>query len=83
MRLSVTGASGFIGGSIAAEPVRQGHQIRWLIRSAEKAEACEAFGVVPVHGTLADHDLLADEAALPTRLSTPLAAMIAMPSTSF
>lgn len=62
MRLFVTGASGFIGGSVAAEAVRQGHQVRGLVRSAEKAAACEAFGIVPVHGTLADHDLLAEEA---------------------
>ncbi|HEY9214948.1 MAG TPA: NAD-dependent epimerase/dehydratase family protein [Ancylobacter sp.] len=61
MRLFVTGASGFIGGSFAAEAVRRGHQVRGLVRSAEKAEACEAFGIVPVYGTLADHDLLADE----------------------
>jgi nucleoside-diphosphate-sugar epimerase len=63
MRLFVTGASGFIGGSFAAEAVRRGHQVRGLIRSTEKAAACEAFGIVPVHGTLADHDLLADEAS--------------------
>jgi nucleoside-diphosphate-sugar epimerase len=63
MRLFVTGASGFIGGSFAAEAVRRGHQVRGLIRAAEKAAACEAFGIVPVHGTLADHDLLADEAS--------------------
>jgi nucleoside-diphosphate-sugar epimerase len=34
-----------------------------LVRSAEKARACEAFGIVPVHGDLADHDLLASEAS--------------------
>lgn len=62
MRLFVTGASGFIGGSVAAEAVRRGHQVRGLVRSAEKAAACEACGIVPVHGTLADLDLLADEA---------------------
>jgi nucleoside-diphosphate-sugar epimerase len=32
------------------------------VRSSQKAEACGAFGIVPVHGTLADHDLLAAEA---------------------
>ena len=58
----MTGASGFIGGSLAAEAIRRGHEVRGLVRSVEKAEACEAFGIVPVHGTLADHDLLADEA---------------------
>jgi nucleoside-diphosphate-sugar epimerase len=62
MRIFVTGASGFIGGSFAAEAVRRGHQVRGLVRSDEKARACAAFGIVPVHGTLADHDLLAEEA---------------------
>jgi nucleoside-diphosphate-sugar epimerase len=62
MKLFVTGASGFIGGSIAAEAVRRGHQVRGLVRSPEKAAACAAFGIVPVHGSLADHGLLAEEA---------------------
>ncbi|RYG97116.1 MAG: NAD-dependent epimerase/dehydratase family protein [Alphaproteobacteria bacterium] len=63
MRIFVTGASGFIGGSFAAEAVRRGHDVRGLVRSPEKAQACEKFGIVPVHGTLADHDLLASEAS--------------------
>lgn len=62
MRIFVTGASGFIGGSVAAEAVRRGHQVRGLVRSAEKARACDAFGIVPVNGSLADHDLLVEEA---------------------
>lgn len=63
MRIFVTGASGFIGGSFAAEAVRRGHEVRGLVRSPEKAQACAAFGIVPVHGDLADHDLLASEAS--------------------
>jgi nucleoside-diphosphate-sugar epimerase len=62
VKIFVTGASGFIGGSFAAEAVRRGHEVRGLVRSAEKAQDCAAFGIVPVHGTLADHDLLASEA---------------------
>lgn len=62
MKIFVTGASGFIGGSFAAEAVRRGHQVRGLVRSSEKAQACAAFGIVPVLGTLADHDLLGSEA---------------------
>jgi nucleoside-diphosphate-sugar epimerase len=62
VKIFVTGASGFIGGSFAAEAVRRGHEVRGLVRSVEKARLCEAFGIVPVHGTLADHDLLAEEA---------------------
>jgi nucleoside-diphosphate-sugar epimerase len=62
MRIFVTGASGFIGGSFAAVARRRGHEIHGLVRSADKARACEAFGVIPVLGTLADHDLLMDQA---------------------
>lgn len=62
MKLFVTGASGFIGGSVAAQAARRGHQVRGLVRSNEKAALCEAFGIVPVHGTLDDHDLLTREA---------------------
>jgi nucleoside-diphosphate-sugar epimerase len=63
VKIFLTGASGFIGGSFAAEAVRRGHEVRGLVRSQQKALACEAFGIVPVHGTLADHDLLAAEAS--------------------
>lgn len=63
MKIFVTGASGFIGGSFAAEAVRRGHEVRGLVRSPEKAQACETFGIIPVHGNLADHDLLASEAS--------------------
>lgn len=41
-------------------PLRQA--IRGLVRSEEKASACEALGIIPVRGTLADLDLLAEEA---------------------
>lgn len=62
MKLFVTGATGFIGGSFAAEAVRRGHQVRGLVRSADKISACEAFGITPVQGSLSDHDLLTEEA---------------------
>ncbi|RWR05764.1 NAD-dependent epimerase/dehydratase family protein [Paenirhodobacter populi] len=64
MKIFVTGASGFIGGSVAAQAVRRGHEVRGLVRSPEKAQACAAFGIVPVHGILADHELLVAEASV-------------------
>ena len=42
MKIFVTGAGGFIGGSIAARLVRAGHQVRGLIRTPEQARRIEA-----------------------------------------
>ena len=63
MKLFLTGASGYIGGSIAARLVAQGHTVRGLIRDETKVEALRACGIEPVIGTLDDHDVLAREAS--------------------
>lgn len=62
MRIFVTGASGYIGGSVAALLAGKGHEIRGLVRSPVKAGAVRAKGIVPVIGTLDDRDLLIAEA---------------------
>ncbi|EJL36864.1 nucleoside-diphosphate-sugar epimerase [Caulobacter sp. AP07] len=62
MKIFVTGASGFIGGSVAARLVQAGHEVRGLIRDAAKAADLRAHGIEPVVGTLDDHDLLTREA---------------------
>ena len=49
MRVFVTGASGYIGGSVAAALLAAGHKVVGLVRSAQKAEQVRAFGA-----TLAD-----------------------------
>ena len=60
MRIFVTGASGYIGGSVAAALAADGHAVRGLVRSDAKAVA--AHGIAPVIGTLDDTDLLQTEA---------------------
>src|SRR5947207_5417553 len=58
MKIFCTGASGYIGGSVAAHLVAAGHQVMGLVRSAEKADAVRAFGIEPVMGTLDDAQIL-------------------------
>lgn len=59
MKIFCTGASGYIGGSVAARLAASGHKVTGLVRSAEKADAIRAFGIEPVMGTLDDADVLA------------------------
>jgi nucleoside-diphosphate-sugar epimerase len=58
----ITGATGFIGGSIAVRLVEQGHEVSGLTRKAESAATLEDLGIVPVIGTLDERDLLMREA---------------------
>jgi len=62
MKIFVTGAAGFIGGSIAAGLLKADHQITGLVRSAEQARALEQLGIATRVGTLDDRELLIVEA---------------------
>ncbi|MEA3091820.1 MAG: hypothetical protein QOJ04_3162, partial [Caballeronia sp.] len=62
MKIFVTGAAGFIGGSIAARLVRDGHQVSGLIRRPEQADELTALGIEPVIGSLDDRELLIAQA---------------------
>jgi nucleoside-diphosphate-sugar epimerase len=59
MKIFCTGASGYIGGSVAAQLAAAGHQVTGLVRSGDKADAVRAFGIEPVMGTLDDAAVLA------------------------
>jgi nucleoside-diphosphate-sugar epimerase len=59
MKVFVTGASGYIGGSVAAALLAAGHSVTGLVRSQERAAAVRARSIEPVIGTLADAALLA------------------------
>ena len=52
-RIFVTGATGYIGGAVAARLARQGHTVFGLTRHSESAKALTADGVTPVVGDLA------------------------------
>jgi nucleoside-diphosphate-sugar epimerase len=59
MKVFVTGASGYIGGSVAAALRGAGHRVIGLVRSAQKAQQVQALGTETVSGTLDDGALLA------------------------
>ncbi|MDO8767642.1 MAG: NmrA family NAD(P)-binding protein [Burkholderiaceae bacterium] len=62
MNLFITGGTGYIGGSVAAKLVAQGHHVRGLVRTRTKADALAASGIEPVLSDLDDDELLAREA---------------------
>lgn len=62
MKIFITGANGYIGGSVAHRLLADGHQIRGLVRRSDVAEKLAASGITPVLGTLDDSDVLAREA---------------------
>lgn len=62
MKVFVTGAAGFIGGSIAAGLVKAGHQVVGLVRNPEQIEELKKIGVSGVVGTLDDRELLIAQA---------------------
>ncbi|HQT12699.1 NAD-dependent epimerase/dehydratase family protein [Reyranella sp.] len=63
MKIFMTGATGYIGGTIARRLLDDGHEIRGLVRDAEKGRKLAVFGVEPVMGGLDDAAILATEAS--------------------
>jgi nucleoside-diphosphate-sugar epimerase len=62
MNIFITGAGGYIGGSVAAALVAAGHRVRGLTRSEASAHRLAAIGIDPVICALDDAELLAREA---------------------
>lgn len=62
MKIFVTGAAGYIGGSVAEKLMASGHELTGLARSGEQAEVLAARGIKPVVGTLDDAEILAKAA---------------------
>lgn len=62
MRIFMTGPAGYLGGSVAAALLDQGHIIYGLARDEAKGELLRARGIRPVVGSLDDADVLARSA---------------------
>ena len=62
MNIFVTGAGGYIGGSVAMALLAAGHRVRGLARDAANAQRLTHSGIEPVHGTLDDAAVLTREA---------------------
>jgi nucleoside-diphosphate-sugar epimerase len=62
VKVFITGATGYIGGSLAARLVAAGHQVLGLVRQQDKAAQLKARGIEPVLGTLADLSVVASAA---------------------
>lgn len=58
MRIFLTGASGYIGGSVAAALMAAEHTVMGLCRSVEKAERLKQLGIEPIMGSLSDEEIL-------------------------
>ena len=62
MKIFITGASGYIGGSVAKYLADAGHEVTGLIRDPAKRDALQALGITPVLGTLDDSYILTQQA---------------------
>jgi nucleoside-diphosphate-sugar epimerase len=61
MSVFLTGATGFIGSSVLRRLIEEGHEVRALVRSQEKANLVEAAGAEPVIGDITDSELVTAE----------------------
>lgn len=59
MRILVTGATGYVGGSLVEQLRDDGHAVTGLARSDERADFLRGRGIGALVGSLADQDLLA------------------------
>jgi nucleoside-diphosphate-sugar epimerase len=62
MKIFVTGATGYIGGSVADALLKHGHAVTGLVRTEEGARQLQARGMRTVLGTLDDAEIIANAA---------------------
>lgn len=63
MKIFVTGATGYIGGSVALALAERGHDVSGLARSAAGEAVLAKLGIRPIAGSLDDADTLAGAAS--------------------
>ncbi len=61
MKIFITGATGYIGGSVGVRLAAARHQVRGLCRDVAKAGQLHAYGIEPVVGDLRDESRLVAE----------------------
>ena len=61
-KVFLTGANGYIGGSIANLLIKKGYEVSGLIRQEALAVQLQAFGIRPVIGSIDNHELIRREA---------------------
>ncbi|QNK64078.1 NAD-dependent epimerase/dehydratase family protein [Pedobacter sp. PAMC26386] len=64
MKIFLTGATGYIGSSLAKFLADKGNQVYGLYRNPAKVEELKQLGIIPVLGTLEDKELLDQYARL-------------------
>jgi nucleoside-diphosphate-sugar epimerase len=62
MKILMTGASGYIGGTVAASLVKAGHSVAGLARSEGSAAKLRAHGIEAVRGELSSHGIVREAA---------------------
>jgi len=58
MKIFITGASGYIGGTVADSLVKAGHQVTGLARNEASAEKLRKHGMAAVRGELGSHGVV-------------------------
>lgn len=64
MKIFITGATGYIGGSVAKILVNEGHEVFGLIRDTNKIDALQKIGIIPLLGTLESQEVLIENAKI-------------------
>ncbi len=62
MKVFLTGATGYIGGSVAAKLLAADHRVVGLVRSKEGAASLREVGIEPLLGSFTDRELLTEAA---------------------